>query len=152
MKKISYFLFALLMCAIITSLLFQCALAPRDINPVFRQVKKIFGASWPESAFGDSVAIDGDYAIVEQWKEDDTNKGIAFIFRKDEGGTDHWGQVKKITPDTLGNKDGLGKVALFGDYALIAGPYEDRAGSDRGEVYLLHKDAGAIGDWGLEKP
>lgn len=51
---------------------------------------------------GYSVAISGDYAVVGAYHETDDNQsnylyqvGAAYVYKKDEGGTDNWGEVKK---------------------------------------------------------
>ena len=51
-----------------------------------------------DDEFGYTVDIDGDYAIVGAYKNSDDGdySGSAYIFYKDEGGTDNWRQVNKL--------------------------------------------------------
>ena len=46
--------------------------------------------------FGINVSIYGDYIVVGAMS-DNSNKGAAYVFKKDEGGTNNWGQIKKLT-------------------------------------------------------
>ena len=49
--------------------------------------------------FGISVSINGATVVVGAFYDDDkgTNSGSAYIFKRDQGGANQWGQVKKIT-------------------------------------------------------
>jgi hypothetical protein len=49
--------------------------------------------------FGYDVAIDGDIAVVGAHGHN-ADKGAAYVFYRDQGGSDNWGQVKKLQPDT----------------------------------------------------
>jgi len=87
--------------------------------------------------FGTSVAIDGDYAIVGAYQDDDagykSNSGSAYIFKR--SGTD-WSQEDKIVASDAATGDNFGRsVAISGDYA-IAGAYPDQS---RGAAYILKK-------------
>ena len=47
--------------------------------------------------FGESVSISGDTVVVGARLDDDGGgeSGSAYIFGRNEGGADNWGQVKK---------------------------------------------------------
>jgi hypothetical protein len=50
--------------------------------------------------FGYSVSISGDIVIVGGWEESagaTSNKGSAYIFERNHGGSNNWGEVKKLT-------------------------------------------------------
>ena len=113
--------------------------------------------------FGFSVSISGDYAIVGAHleKEDtlETNTlnfpGSAYIFKKDHGGADNWGQLKKITASVRGNNDFYGwSVAIDGEYAIVGADVEDEDASEAntllsaGSAYIYKKDQGGIDNWG----
>ena len=119
------------------------------------QVKKITandGAA--DDEFGTSVCISGNYVIVGALGDDDNGNytGAAYIFYKDQGGTDNWGQVKKITASdgSLGDKFGS-SVSLYGNYAVVGAWADDDNGSQSGSVYIYSKDQGGTDNWGLVK-
>jgi cysteine-rich repeat protein len=117
------------------------------------------GASWNRVAlldasdgeandyFGQSVSISGDYlggdfyAIVGAYGDDDagSNAGAAYIFYKDEGGPDRWGQIQKITAGDGAADDSFGySVSLSGVYAAIGAMWADSGGyTDNGAVYIF---------------
>jgi hypothetical protein len=131
------------------------------------QVKKITA---PVRAIGDvfgiSVAIDGDYAVVSAFHEahDATENnfvqdaGSAYIFKKDQGGTDNWGLVRKITGPVRSAADQFGSsVSISGDYVIVGAFNEDEDAdelntlSDAGSAYIFKKDAGGADNWGQIK-
>lgn len=112
------------------------------------------GATYDQ--FGRSVAIDGNYALVGAYADDDKgyNSGSAYLFDITSGNLLH----KLTAPDGAVNaRFGL-PVALDGDYALIGSFRDDAKGTDSGSAYLfdtttgnlLHKltaPDGASNDW-----
>ncbi|MBN1799570.1 MAG: FG-GAP repeat protein [Spirochaetales bacterium] len=101
--------------------------------------------------FGRSVAISGDYAIVGAWLEDGagSNRGAAYIYHRDQGGANNWGEVKKLTASDAANVDYFGcSVAISEDHAIVGAEEEDGAGSDRGAVYIFNRDQGGADNWG----
>ncbi|MBN1667874.1 MAG: FG-GAP repeat protein [Anaerolineales bacterium] len=70
-----------------------------SISAVFHPQIARLAASDPEGgdSFGSSLAIDGDTLVVGAFNEDGagTNRGAVYIFERDQGGLDNWGQVKK---------------------------------------------------------
>ena len=123
------------------------------------------GGPWPEIAkrkgsdsvlgdrFGASVAIDGDTIVVGA--RDDDHPGIhsagsAFVFARDQGGPNAWGQVGKL----LGSNPEIGArfghaTAVSGD-TLVVGAYGQNslAGSDSGVVYVFERNQGGPEAWG----
>ena len=68
-------------------------------------------------------ALSGDYLVIGEWKADNTNgdgdAGIIYIYKKDHGGTDNWGEVHKIEG---GANDRLGyQISVDGDYLITKG-------------------------------
>lgn len=113
--------------------------------------------------FGNSVHLKGDYAIVGARLEQDdaagqnpiNAAGSAYIFKKDEGGTDNWGEVKKVVASDRGNTANFGyRVFITADYAVITAPFEEKDASgqnsalEAGAVYILGKNAGGADNWG----
>ncbi|MFN8348752.1 MAG: T9SS type A sorting domain-containing protein [Spirosomataceae bacterium] len=100
-------------------------------------------------SFGASVAISGDYAIVGASIKN-TGQGAVYIFKRNTGGTDNWGFLKKITASTPEDNDKFGiSVALSGDYAMVGAVHE--INNNQGAVYVYKKDLGGADNWGLLK-
>ncbi|OGD22905.1 MAG: hypothetical protein A2W03_18370 [Candidatus Aminicenantes bacterium RBG_16_63_16] len=92
--------------------------------------------------FGYSVAIDGVYILAGAgWaRGGGTERGQAYLFARDEGGTDNWGEVQSIRASDGANEDWFGSsVGIDGLYLIIGSPGEDGAGSDRGAAYVFKK-------------
>ncbi len=116
------------------------------------QVTKLTASS-PENAayFGYSVAVSGNFAVVGTLGEDGTgtNLGAAYIFDKDFGGTDSWGQVARLTASDAENNDEFGfSVAIDGDYVVVGTIQEDGAGTSRGAAYIYGRNYGGQDNWG----
>ncbi|MFN4255776.1 MAG: MopE-related protein, partial [Saprospiraceae bacterium] len=95
--------------------------------------------------FGTSVSLSGDYALAGAPNKA-TYAGAAYVFKKDQGGAGNWGQVKKLAPADLATNDRFGaSVALTGDYAYVTAL---RGNSDKGAVYVFHKNQGGSENWG----
>ncbi len=130
-------------------------------------------------AFGNAVAISGNYAIVSAYLEDDsggTSSGKAYIFAVND--------VYKLTnveqlrlngvPDKVGNigssdqliwtldnpnaygtsvSDGFGySVSIDGNYAIVGAPNEaDVGGGNSGKAYIFDVRSGAL-VWTLNNP
>ncbi|KPK80532.1 MAG: hypothetical protein AMS27_16880, partial [Bacteroides sp. SM23_62_1] len=122
------------------------------------QVKKIVANDRAEDDyFGYSVSISGDYAIVGAWSKDGET-GSSYIFYKDQGGINNWGQVKKIVPSDGDGDEFFGcSVSINGDYAIVGAESEDEeipgeyTIDDIGSAYIFHKDQGGTDNWGQVK-
>jgi len=101
--------------------------------------------------FGISVGIDGDSAIVGAYGHDGTlnNIGAAYVFERDLGGPDNWGESRKLTASDADLEDQFGSaVAIEGDSAIVAANFEDSGGSNAGAVYFFERDLGGPDNWG----
>ncbi|SDK36583.1 FG-GAP repeat-containing protein [Maridesulfovibrio ferrireducens] len=80
-----------------------------------------------DAHFGDSVSISGDIAIVgsAEWDASaspaDADVGAAYIFSKDQGGTNDWGIVKKITATKDDGDSDIQEKANFGCGVSVSG-------------------------------
>jgi hypothetical protein len=101
--------------------------------------------------FGTSVAIDGDYAVVGALYEgQDANEantinqaGAAYIFKKDSGGANNWGQIKKIVAADRVEMNQFGSsVAVSGENVVVG---------EFGSAYVFCKDQGGSDNWGQLK-
>lgn len=119
------------------------------------QVKKITAADRADNdSFGRTVAIDGDTIIVGADGEDGAgrDRGAAYIFLRNEGGADNWGQVIKLVASSPEDSGKFGfAVAIDGDLALVGAPGKAGAGAGRGAAYVFSRDQGGVGAWGLIK-
>ncbi|GJM09213.1 MAG: hypothetical protein DHS20C11_14890 [Lysobacteraceae bacterium] len=97
--------------------------------------------------FGGAVSIDGDTSVVGAISntEGGIQGGSAYVFSRNQGGAENWGQVAKMTATDAANGDNLGiSVATSGDTALV-GAYLDVGG---GSAYLFSRDQGGADMWG----
>ena len=79
--------------------------APAPVPFSFNEIAQL-AAGDPEAGdeLGLAVAIDGDTMVVGAWRGDDEcpadpncDSGAAYVFYRDQGGSDNWGLVKKLT-------------------------------------------------------
>jgi hypothetical protein len=105
-------------------------------------------ADW--DLFGHSVSLNGDTLAVGAHGVDgsDTNQGAAYIFYKDQGGTDSWGEVKKLVASDAGDSDFFGySVSISGDTVVVGAYREDGTGADRGAAYVFDRNNGGADNW-----
>ncbi|MCS5606759.1 MAG: FG-GAP repeat protein, partial [Alphaproteobacteria bacterium] len=98
-------------------------------------------------AFGKSVAISGDYAIVGTPNDDDgvSFSGSAYIFKRNGN---EWEQLNKIVASDPNNNDQFGySVAIDGDYAVVGAHTKNDVDGQQsyGAAYVFHR--GADGNW-----
>jgi len=104
--------------------------------------------------FGFSVSISGDIIVVGAIDDDDTgtSSGSAYIFAKDLGGTDNWGEVKKLTASNAAASDRFGfSVSVSGNTIVVGSIFGDGAVSNSGSAYVFAKDLGGTNNWGEVK-
>lgn len=92
-------------------------------------------------AFGCSVSLSGDYAIVGAREHDaggSTNKGAAYIFLRSVG---TWAQQTKLVASDGAAEDYFGwSVSISGDYAIVGAPEHDPGGiPSQGAAYIFHR-------------
>jgi hypothetical protein len=94
---------------------------------VSQQAKLTASDAAAEDAFGSSVSIDGDYAIVGAHLEDagGTDAGAAYVFIR--SGTS-WSQQAKLTASDATAEDAFGSsVSIDGDYAIVGASLKNAA-------------------------
>ena len=97
--------------------------------------------------FGNSVAIDGDAAVVGAWGEGENGAlaGAAYVFHVDAG---IWSEEAKLTASDGEIVDFYGwAVAIEGDLAVVTAIGDDDAAGEAGAVYL-YRNSGSV--WGDE--
>ena len=90
--------------------------------------------------FGNSISIDGDYAVIGAWKDDVTgiDRGSAYIFYR--SGTNWIEQAKLTAPDGM-DEDLFGySVSISGDYAIIGAYGDDDNGNNSGSAYIFYRN------------
>ena len=95
--------------------------------------------------FGCSVSVSGDYAVVGAGGENGTgtDQGAAYVFYRNQGGADNWGQVKKIVGSDTADDDGFGyAVAIDGTTIVVGADGEDGTGTDQGAAYVFYQGPG----------
>ena len=120
----------------------------------YGRIKKIEGI--PDSdgeQFGASVAIDGNYAVVGMplelvqvspgvYKE----PGCIYVYKKDEGGSGNWGQIRHIHASDWDDGHNFGaSVSISGDYLAVGA---DGHNSNRGAAYIFDEDRGGADNFG----
>jgi Tol biopolymer transport system component len=133
------------------------------------EIKKLVASDGAGFAsFGGSVALSGDTLVVGAPRKDvDTNNdgtdennvGAAYIFQKDQGGTDNWGEVKKLTASDFADGDSFGNaVAISGDVVVVGALFDDHDTTkdgidelDAGAAYIFERNQGGSNIWGEVK-
>ena len=128
---------------------------PVTIDPLFDppdlELKLTASDGQASDLFGNSVAISGDTAIVGVPFEDEKGNaaGAAYIFERNEGGADNWGEVTKLTASDAQGLDQFGRpVSISGDTAIVGAREEDEKGSNAGAAYIFERDEGGADNWG----
>jgi len=116
--------------------------------------------------FGHAVAVDGDFIVAGDpcfSHANDQADGAAFVFQRNEGGPDHWGEVKRLIASDQASyhSSRFGwSVAIDGDLIAIGDPWQDLdyaypgEYNERGAVYLFRRDKSAADGkgWGQLLP
>ncbi|MCA9923812.1 MAG: VWA domain-containing protein [Anaerolineales bacterium] len=101
--------------------------------------------------FGRWVTIDKDRIVVSGHDNNDfgTDSGSVYIFERNVGGTDNWGEVKKLTASDASAYDVFGHdVNLWEDTLVVGARFGDGVVADSGTAYIFEKDAGGLNNWG----
>jgi hypothetical protein len=116
------------------------AVYPITIDPFIENKKLLAGDGTFDDYFGVSVSISGDTAIVGAFFDQDNgvNSGSAYIFSRDEGGADNWGEVEKLTAsDGALNAFFGNSVSISGDTAIVGAHADDDNGRFSGSAYIF---------------
>lgn len=120
----------------------------------WEQVAKLIGSDTAScDYFGFSVGISGDTAVVGARHNDPgglSEAGAAYIFMRDQGGADAWGQVAKLTAGDAEPGDSFGvSVAISGDTVVVGSALDDHDGTyHAGSAYVFMRDQGGPDAWG----
>ena len=95
-----------------------------------------------DDAFGISVALVGETALVGAWGDDDggIDSGAAYVFVR-SGNV--WSEQAKLRPSDAEGDDGFGfSVSVSGDTALVGALGDDDSGSSSGSAYAFVRSDG----------
>lgn len=103
-----------------------------------------------DDRFGTRVAINGDTAVVSDiWHDAAANNaGAAFVFERNEGGPDQWGQSKKIIASDAESNDTLATVSIVDDILIAGATHADAGSLDSGAAYVFERNEGGANNWG----
>ncbi|MCP4535758.1 MAG: hypothetical protein GY832_01265, partial [Chloroflexi bacterium] len=111
----------------------------------WEQVEKITAVDGAgNDTFGYAVSINGDTAVVGA-EGDDANVGAVYIFERNEGGVDNWGQIAKLIAgdDAAGANFGCA-VDIRVDTVVVGANGADGSGA----AYIFERNEGGAGNWG----
>ncbi len=96
--------------------------------------------------FGRSVSIDRDQILVGASPVGGAGVGAAYLFGRNAGGENAWGEIKKLTPagGLAGDEFGA-TVAISGGTAAIGAP---GTASGTGSTYIFDENQDGAGNWG----
>jgi len=101
--------------------------------------------------FGFSTSIDGDTVVVGAYLEDTggSSAGAVYVYSRDNGGVDNWGEVSIIYASGAQASDQFGKsISISGDTVVVSAHREDTGGSSAGAVYVYYRNNGGVDNWG----
>ncbi len=140
-------------------------------------MKKLIGSSagsngrLADDQFGVSVSVSNNVLTVGSFLQDYdsvgsnnlSGAGAAYVFYRNQGGTDNWGFVKKLTGASAGSNgrmtnDNFGKTVSVSGDVLVAGALQNGYDSDgnnyifgTGAAYVFHRNQGGADNWGFVK-
>lgn len=91
-------------------------------------------------AFGSSIAMDGDTAVIGAHRDNSiaNDSGAVYIMKRN---LSHWGeQAYLVAPNAAANDQFGSSVALAGDLAVVGAPAADQNGVNSGAVYVFQRN------------
>jgi virulence-associated protein VapD len=128
----------------------------REDVPTSTEIKKLTASDGVElDFFGRSVATNGNMAIVGAPQDDigsNSNQGSVYIFERNQGEPNNWGEVKKLTASDGAALDGFGEsVAIHGDMAIVGATGDAIGDNPQGSAYIFERNQGGQNNWGEVK-
>ncbi len=112
---------------------------PRSGSSWTQQTTLTAGDGVAGDFFGYSVSIDGDYAIVGAYQDDDNgiNSGSSYVFHRNGSS---WTQEAKLTASDGAKIDNFGySVSVSGARAIVGAHLDDDNGRESGSAYVFHR-------------
>nr|WP_321236988.1 T9SS type A sorting domain-containing protein [uncultured Psychroserpens sp.] len=124
----------------------------KDDDGIWKEVNKLVASDRGAfDYFGEAVAIDGNYAVVGAYIEDEDENGAntldfsgsAYIFERD--GIGDWNQVQKIVPSNRQGSELFGRdVAVSGNFIAVGAEQGNVIGDYTGSVYMFERNGTGI--------
>ena len=113
----------------------------------WEQSLKLFSSDGKaKDRFGSSLAISENYLAVGADGADGF-MGAVYIFDRNLGGENNWGEIKKVQPVDADTDDRFGKtIAMSGAYLLVGSEGHEMG---MGATYFFRKDKEGENNWGL---
>ena len=111
-----------------------------NISP-FQVAKLTATDAAAEDYLGISVSLSGNTALIGSYSDDDNglDSGSAYIFERNQGGTNNWGQVAKLIAADGDIRDFFGwSVSLSEDIALVGAL--DYGTTNSGAAYIFERN------------
>jgi hypothetical protein len=100
--------------------------------------------------FGASVSISGDTVVVGAYQKTNSagvfRAGAAYVFERNQGGTNNWGQVQKLTVSDAAELDFFGEHVSISTNTVVVGARGKN--SDAGAAYVFERNQGGANNWG----
>ena len=117
----------------------------------FTQIRLIASDGTAGDFFGDTLAISGDTLVVSAGLHinESIRSGSAYVFERNAGGADNWGESAILTASDGAMDDFFGgPIAIDGDTVLIGASGVDDLGTSSGSAYIFERNAGGADNWG----
>ncbi len=104
--------------------------------------------------FGYKVEISGDTIAVGAYQDDDlgSSSGSVYLFERNNGGLNNWGQIRKVLAPDGAASDYFGRsLSINSDTLIVAAPGDDERGSASGSAYIFYRNQGGENNWGFVK-
>ena len=125
------------------------AVYPLRIDPLFTQTKKLTASdAAANDRFGYSVATNGETVVVGAYAKN-SNTGAAYIFERNQGGIENWGQVQKLTASDAAVNDQFGRSVAIDVDTVVVGAWLKN--SNTGAAYIFKRNQGGVENWGQVK-
>jgi hypothetical protein len=105
--------------------------------------------------FGSAVSINVGSIIVGALRNDDAcpgdpdcRSGSAYIFERNHGGPNNWGEVKKLSPGDLVQGDHFGVSAVIDGDTVVVGSQAPSYRHLAGAAHIFQRDFGGVDNWG----
>jgi len=113
-------------------------------NDIWNQIKRIVPSdSIQATDFSQSLDLNGDNAIIGAVNTDN-EKGAAYIFNRNYGGENNWGEVAKLTASNFNQVKFFGwSVSISNNTAVVGAPFLDGDiynSSSPGAAYLFKEE------------
>src|SRR6202162_5360755 len=119
---------------------------PVRIDPTFSQVTELTATDAASGdQFGYSIKISGDTAVVGAYQKN-SSTGAAYIFERNQGGADNWGQVKEVTASDAAANDQFGFSVGINVDTVVIGAENKNLGT--GVAYIFERNQGGAENWG----